>query len=194
MMLQVRIHATGGTDFYRQVAIFAYGAWLRHGYGAVCVKQETFHARKNGHVAAQVTYIPYSAEAFLPSEVTEMINAYDPKRECVFAMIDAQGSASCVTLSAEEHMGSTPKQLFDEAAGNQQHVSFAPGEVAYLKEFIADIEPGYVVFIGEDKSEMILACAEEDEEGEIIPGPEVHRLHVDFRDSLTPTGIMANLR
>jgi hypothetical protein len=63
MMLQVRINATGGTDVYRQVAAFAYGAWLGNGCGAVCIREQAFGVGAQGPVTAHVTYVPCTALA-----------------------------------------------------------------------------------------------------------------------------------
>ena len=56
-----------------------------------------------------------------------------------------------------------------------------------MKEGPEDIEPGYFVFLGEQKSEMVLSRAGEDEDGQIIVTDEVHRVSVDYRDGLRLT-------
>jgi len=86
-------------------------------------------------------------------------------------------------------MGSTPKMLFEEAIKRQQHVPILPGVVVLLKNHIGDIEPGYFVFLGEEKSDMILSRAGEDEDGDVVATKEVHWVHVDFWEQLETTRI-----
>jgi hypothetical protein len=91
-------------------------------------------------------------------------------------------------------MGSTPKMLFEEAIKRQQHVPILPGIVVRLKDCVGDIEPGWFVFLGEEKSDMILSRAGEDEDGDVVATEEVHRVHVDFRDALEVTVISISLQ
>jgi hypothetical protein len=97
------IDATGGTDFYQQVAIFAYGSYIELGYGAVIVTEGEFRVHGGGRVEASLTYIPFSQEAELPDEVIEQINDYDPELQCVFAMVDS------VRISVKVDSRSGPK-------------------------------------------------------------------------------------
>jgi hypothetical protein len=69
----------------------------------------------------------------------------------------------------------------------QQHVPIVPGTVVKVED------GGMFVFLGEEGTEMILSAVGEDEEGDIVPAGDGICLHVDFRDSLTPTSIRANL-
>jgi len=154
----IHINASGGTDFYQQIATFAYGSYVLHGSGAVIV-----------------------TEGELPDEVIEQINDYDPELQCVFAMIDSEAKASVLTLNAAEHMGSTPKMLFEEAIKRQQHVPILPGIVVRLKDCVGDIEPGWFVFLGEEKSDMILSRAGEDEDGDVVRNLSMKVRHFSLR-------------
>ena len=44
------IKASGGTDLYRQIATFAYGAYFQHGFGAVIITQGEFRTHGDGRV------------------------------------------------------------------------------------------------------------------------------------------------
>jgi hypothetical protein len=110
-------------------------------------------------------------------------------------MVDAKGKAARLTLTAQK-MGATPKQLFEKAVKTLQHVPVVPGTVVGLLHSIGNIEPGYFVFLGEEKSEMLLSRAGEDEDGDIVVTDEVHRVHVDFRNAVEvreigPNGAMS---
>jgi len=155
----------------------------------VIVTEGEFRVHGEGRVEAALTYIPFSQDADLPDEVIEQINDYDPELQCAFAMVDSEGKATVLTLNAAEHMGSTPKMLFEEAITRQQHVPILPGIVVRLKDCVGDIEPGWFVFLGEEKSEMILSRAGEDEDGDVVATEEVHRVHVDFGEHFEATGI-----
>ena len=58
-----------------------------------------------------------------------------------------------------------------------------------VKEFIGDFEPGFFVFLEEDKSGMILARAGEDKEWEIVATDEVYKVHVDYWENFKVTEI-----
>ena len=45
------------------------------------------------------------------------------------------------------------------------------------------------MFLREEKSEMILARAGEDEEGDVVPIDAVFRVHVDYWENFETTGI-----
>jgi hypothetical protein len=186
----IHIDARDGTDFYQQIAVLAYGSFLQHGFGVVVVAEGEFRVRGDGRIEVSLSYIPFSQEADHPDEVIEQINDYDPELECVFAMVDSKSKAAVLTLNAREHMGSTPKRLFEEAIKRHQHVPIVPGTVVRLKDYIVDIEPGWFVFLGEEKSEMILSRAGEDEDGDIVVTEEVHRVYVDFWEQFETTGII----
>ena len=55
-------------------------------------------------------------------------------------MVDSEGKATVLTLNAAEHMGSTPKMLFEEGIKRQQHVPILPAIVIRLKDYVGDIE------------------------------------------------------
>ena len=75
------------------MATFAYGAYLEHGFGAVIFTQGKFRTHGDDRVEASLTYEPYSAESdLLPAEVVDMIQDYDPERECILAMVDSAGA------------------------------------------------------------------------------------------------------
>ena len=189
MTQTIHINASDGTDFYQKIATFAYGSYVLHGSGAVIVTEGEFRVHGEGRVEAALTYIPFSQDADLPDEVISQINDYDPELQCVFAMVDSEGKATVLTLNAAEHMGSTPKMLFEEAIKRQQHVPILPGTVLRLKDCVGDIEPGWFVFLGEEKSDMILSRAGEDEDGDMVATEEVHRVHVDFWEQFEATRI-----
>ncbi len=164
------------------------GSYVLHGSGAVIVTEGEFRVHGEGRVEAALTYTPFSQEAELPEEVIEQINHYDPELQCVFIMADSEGKAeSVMTLNAAEHMGSTPKMLFEEAIKKHQHVPILPGIVVRLKDCVGDIEPGWFVFLGEEKSDMILSPAGEDED--VVATEEVHRVHIYSNGPLEITNI-----
>ena len=111
-------------------------------------------------------------EIILPPEAIELIDQSDPDKDCVFALADSDGQGSCLTLPAGK-LGTTPKALFEDAIKEHQFVPIMPGAVVRMKEGPDDIEPGYFVFSGEEKNEMVLSRAGEDEEGHIIVTDEV---------------------
>ena len=191
-MTAIHIQSTDGTDFYRQVATFAYASSIQHGFGAVVVTEGEFGTYGDGRVAANLEYVSYSLDADLPSSVMALIEDYDPELECVFAMVDGTGEATCVTLTARQ-TGATPKRLFEEAIRARQHVPVLPGTVVRVTDWTAGIDPGLYVFLGEQRSEMALSLVGEDEAGNIVATDDIHRVHVDFRDSLEVTGIKINL-
>ena len=158
------------------------------------ITEGEFRNHGDGRVEASLTYVPYCEETdLLTPEIVDMIQEYDPDRECVLAIVDSAGKAFCLTLNAQEHMGSTPKQLFEETIKKQQHVPVVPGTLIRLKEPVHDIDPGWFVFLGEEKSDMILSRAAEDEDGDILPTDEIHRVHVDYRDAVEVTEILVPL-
>ena len=77
-MTAIHIQAADGTDFYRQVATFAYASSIRQGFGAVIVTEGEFRTYGDGRVEAKVVYVPYSLDVDLPSEVITLIWDYDP--------------------------------------------------------------------------------------------------------------------
>ena len=79
MTQTIHINASDGTDFYQQIATFAYGSYVLHGSGAVIVTEGEFRVHGEGRVEAALTYIPFSQDADLPDEVIEQINDYDPE-------------------------------------------------------------------------------------------------------------------
>ena len=105
------------------------------------------------------------------------------KRLCVLALAYSDGQGSCLTLSAGK-IGTTPKALFEEAIKKQQHVPIMPGAVVRMKEGPEDIEPGYFVFSGEEKSEMVLSRAGEDKEDEIVMTDEVYRVSIGLMNGV----------
>ena len=189
MNVTIHIKASDDTEFYQQIAAFAYGSYAQHGFGAVVITQGEFLKNNGGNIEAHVMYVPHSEdEALLPEEAIEFINDYDPERECVLAMVESTGKATCITLTAQQ-MGSNPKRLFEEAIKIQQHVPVISGTLVRLKESIGDVDPGFLVFLGEDKSEMILARVGEDDEGDVVATDEVHRVHMDYWEYFRATGI-----
>ena len=44
----IHTRATDGTDFYQQIATFAYGSFVLHGYGAVIVTEAEFRVHGDG--------------------------------------------------------------------------------------------------------------------------------------------------
>ena len=200
MTQTIHIKASGGVDFYQQIATFAYGSYVLHGSGAVIVTEFRLGIDREGRaeqknpgtrrtwVEGVLAYTPFSQEAELTEEVIEQINHYDPELQCVFIMADSEGKAeSVMTLNAAEHMGSTPKMLFEEAIKKHQHVPILPGIVVRLKDCVGDIEPGWFVFLGEEKSDMILSPAGEDED--VVATEEVHRVHIYSNGPLEITNI-----
>ena len=158
----VNIQASDGRDFYRQVATYAYSEFMRNGVGAVAITEGHFQVFGDGHIEAMLLYVPYTDDSqFLPPEASEQVDQYDPERECVLAILDANEKGTCVTLTAER-LGSLPKTLFEEAIKTQQHVPIVPGTVVKLRNGPDDIEPGFFVFLGEQKSVMVLARVGED--------------------------------
>ena len=193
MATTLYIKATDGTDFHRQVSIFAYSEYVRHQRGVVLIAEGGFCKHPDGSVEATLTYVAHQEEPeLLPPEAIQMVQDYDPERESVLAMMETTGKATCITLTAQD-TGTTPKRLFEEAIKQSQHVPIMPGTVVRLHHAISGIEPGWFVFLGEDKAELALARAGEDDDGEIVPTDEVHRVHVDFRDSLEVAGIKVDL-
>ena len=185
----VNIQASDGHDFYRQVATYAYSEFMRKGVGAVVIAEGHFQVFGDGQIEAVLLYVPYTDDSeILPPEAEQQIDAYNPDRECVLALADGNGEGSCLTLTANQ-MGSSPKTLFEEAIRNQQHVPIVPGTVVKLCNGPDDIEPGFFVFLGEQKSEMVISRAGEDEDGDIVPTDDIHRIHVDYRDAVEATEI-----
>jgi len=134
-------------------------------------------------------YLPYSDDAdLLPEEAVELINDYDPEGEVVLATVESSGKATCITFTAQQ-IGSTPKRLFEESIKARQHIPVIPNTLVRLKEFIGDIEPGFLVFLREENSEMILARAGEDEDGDMVATDVIHRVHVDYWENFETTGI-----
>ena len=84
--------------------------------------------------------------------------------------------------------------LFEEGIKRQQHVPIMPGTVVRMHEGPDDVEPGFFVFLGEQKSEMILARAGENEDGDVVPTSEVHRVSVDWREGVEGTGMRVPLQ
>ena len=191
-MTAIHIQAADGTDFYRQVATFAYASSIRQGFGAVIVTEGEFRTYGDGRVEAKVVYVPYSLDVDLPSEVITLIWDYDPERECVFAMVDGTGKATCITLTARQ-MGATPKRPFEEAITAQQHVPILPGTVVRVTDWTESIDPGLYVFLGEQRSEMALSVVGGDGDGTIVATDEIHRVHMDYRDAREVTGIRIEL-
>ena len=139
MTQTIHINASDGTDFYQQIATFAYGSYVLHGSGAVIVTEGEFRVHGEGRVEAALTYIPFSQEAELPDEVIEQINDYDPELECIFAMVDSEGKATVLTLNAQK-LDSTPKRLYEEMSSglrltegpvseNEEHIAISYGKV-----------------------------------------------------------------
>jgi hypothetical protein len=80
-------------------------------------------------------YLPFCQEAdFLAPEAAEMIQDYAPEQEVIFAMVDSADKAACVTLTARE-IGSTPRQLYEEAVKGQQHIPIVPGAGGHRDRF-----------------------------------------------------------
>ena len=44
----IHVQAAGGTNFYEQVATFAYGSYVHHGFGAVIITQGEFRTHGDG--------------------------------------------------------------------------------------------------------------------------------------------------
>jgi hypothetical protein len=152
MTQTIHIKASGGVDFYQQIATFAYGSYVLHGSGAVIVTEFRLGIDREGRaeqknpgtrrtwVEGDLAYTPFSQEAELTEEVIEQINHYDPELQCVFAMVDSEGKATVLTLNAAEHMGSTPKMLYEEMSSglrlteglvseNEEHIAISYGKV-----------------------------------------------------------------
>ena len=153
MTQTIHINASDGTDFYQQIATFAYGSYALHGSGAVIVTEGEFRVHGEGRGEAALAYIPFSQEAELPDEVIEQINDYDPELECIFAMVDSEGKATVLTLNAQK-LDSTPKRLYEESIKSQQLVPSPPGTVVPI--------PSDTVI----RLNMILSRAGEDEDGD----------------------------
>ena len=49
-MTAIHIQSTDGTDFYRQVATFAYASSIQYGFGAVIVTEGEFRTSAYGRV------------------------------------------------------------------------------------------------------------------------------------------------
>ena len=179
MATTIYIKATDGTEFHRQVAVFGYSEYIRHERGLVLIVEGGFRKHADGGVEATLRYVALEEEpGLVPTEVVPMVKEYDPQRECVLAMIDGTGKATCVTLTARQ-TGATPKHLLEEAIKAQQHVPILPGTVVRVTDWTAGIDPGLYVFLGEEKSEMALSVVGEDEGGNIVATDEIHRVHVD---------------
>ena len=186
-MTTIHIQATDGRVFHRQVAIFAYSEYIRCQRGVVLILEGAFRKRADGGVEATLRYAALKGEPeVLPPEIVPMVKEYDPDQECVLAMVDSTGKATCITLTARQ-MGATPKHLFEEAIKAQQHVPVLPGTVVRVTDWTAGIDPGLYVFLGEEKSEMALSVVGEDEDGNIAATDDIHRVHVDYRDALEVT-------
>jgi hypothetical protein len=114
MTPQAQITSTGGTDFYRQVAVFAYASYINEGRGTVVIQKSAFITLHDGRIEAHLQYIRQGESSeFVPSKVSEQINLYNPEKECVLTMIDEKGEAAVITLSSDR-IGMTPRKAFEE--------------------------------------------------------------------------------
>ena len=65
MSSHLRVEAADGADFYRQIAVFAYGSYLEDGFGAVVISQGEFCTHGDGRVEAVLSFVPYADDAGL---------------------------------------------------------------------------------------------------------------------------------
>ena len=177
----LHLTAPDGTQFYRQVAVFARCSQLQYGVGAVFIREGRFRKSASGSIEASVDFVHWSDDAGFPTEVTEMINEYDPKLQCVVVILSDDGSATCLTLKGRD-LGATPDKLFREALAEGQYTPFVPGSLLRLTNPIGEIQPGWFVYMGESGNLMALARAGEDEDGDMVPTEETHLIHVEFFD------------
>ena len=190
MALPFHISAKDGTDFYRQAAAFAYSAFLAHGIGTILIREGQFHTLKNGAVEADVDYLPYDiSETLMPSEIAELVNAYDHKTECVVTIVDAQEKATCVLLQAAQ-LGETPEETYLKQIKAAGKIAFAKGTVLELRGPVVDVPVGYYVFMGQVGGHILLSPAGLDEdEGDFVEAGEPVKVHLDFAELFRDTGI-----
>ena len=106
--LELQIDAQDGNVLYQRTAAFAYLMALKHGIGAVVLRQGYFEKRADGSVATVILYMPYTDdEGVFPPETLSMLNEYDPALEYVLMTVSREGKGSCMVFSASR-IGATP--------------------------------------------------------------------------------------
>jgi len=135
---QVQVNAKDGTDFYVQLAAFAFEGFIDAGLGCVVIHQSWFIHYPDGRVDAGLTYLPYDLEnEDFPAEAVEMIDEYEPESEVVLAVVDSQDKALCIRLTTQK-LGCSPATAFMK--GRDWHVAIEPGSVLRLTESAGDAE------------------------------------------------------
>lgn len=186
MLIEHDITAKDGTDFYRQVASFAFENYTDHGLGAVIIRDGHFKPNPDGSINATLLYASYILDSdILPPEAIEQINLYNPETEVVLLIADLN-DGSCITLRADK-IGCSPLEAHTKEKG--KYIPIAKGTVVRLMEPIDDIPTGYFVFMGEDKAMMQLARAGMEEDEDMVASDELHNVHIDYRDLFEVTNI-----
>ena len=189
---------------YREIAGFAYESFLREGAGLVVVREGDFVRHPDGSVEAPLEYLPMgegesvelgksvesgkSVELGVRASMPEAVSAYDPRRECVFGMVDASENWTIVTLTAGK-LGATPEAILGDRLSRELGIPFLPGSLLRMGEEIGENEPGYCVFLYPDGTEMVMQRVVDDEAGGFVLTDERYRVHVDYLSVFVDTKI-----
>lgn len=190
MSQYVSVFAKDGTDLYRQVATFAFAQYFSgYGRGAVVIDEDSFEKGEDGSIKAGLSYVvPGHDEQPPSSDIALFIEEYDPRQECVLAIMDSEGRTHCLQLTGEQ-LGSTPESLFREAFSKDWYSGFVTGDVLELKEQHdgLELEPGYYMFISEEATDMQIVQVGENEHGELGPFGIPTNIHSDYSKAFRAT-------
>lgn len=169
--------------YWKQLAAFAYESFLEHGDGVVLIKEKPSQTFSSADLDKYFQYIPFDPDnEEIPLDGVAMIVKYDPKKEVILMITDANGQSVCLQLSAQK-LGINPLEAYKEA-----HRKLVPGQVYKLEKPIGDIQPGYYVFEKEEKA-MLVFCqmGMDEDEGNACRTDKIIRVHLDFKDYFLQT-------
>ena len=169
--------------YWKQIAAFAYSSFLEKGFGSVQIKENPKQQFAPADFEKYFKYIPFNPDNdSLPPEMAEMVDDYDPEKDVILMLTDANGQTICLQLSAEK-LGITPLEAYKES-----HRKLVSGSVYKLEKPIGDVQTGYYVFERKDKA-MLIFClmGMDDDEGDACRTDKTIKVHLDFRDYFVPT-------
>ena len=188
MDANARQPVTPSPEFWRWVAEFGFGEYLKNGKGFfLAVAPLEYLDAQGQRQRAEMAYVPFDP---LPSNhvfvarVKDAVQQYDPCTSVVVAVHDADTRLIVLVVGADE-LGVAPVDAYREWCVRTGHGRLIPGEVLLLKRPIEGpdhVEPGLYVFLNRAGAWMTFRRAGLDQNAVVQLTNEDVRVHWDYEE------------
>ena len=165
------------SDMWRKIASYAYVSFREAGCGAVLVRQVDSANPSEAELLTDLEYVPWDPQNDLfPDGADAMIDEYDPEKEVVLMIVNAENEGLCLQLSSEK-LGCTPLSAYRDEYGPYHYL---PGDYLKLTRLIDDVEPGFYIYLRRERAWLVLCRAGLDEMDELCATDKTVRVHAEF--------------